>query len=150
MFAGLAAVAHWHRDQADAKKRVVVTRQMAYGLPSQAELLVQKSRGGTALNMAFIERLNGTFRERLASLIRKFRHAAHRIVALETAMHLIKCTYNFCFLHHEFSKTKHVGSPCTPSMAARLAWSLCELRALSHFISTGWAKQTHSVYQENL
>lgn len=113
------------------KKRVVeITRRMAHGLLSQAEHLLQKSQGGTILNTAFIERLNGTFRERLASLTRRSRHAAHRLKALETGMYLIGCTYNFCFPHHELSKTKHAGSPCTPAMATGLTdhiWSLCEL-----------------------
>jgi IS1 family transposase len=113
------------------KKRVVeITRRMAHGLLSQAEHLLQASQGGTVLNTAFIERLNATFRQRLASMTRRSRHAAHRIFALETGMYLIGCTYNFCFVHHELSKTKHVGSPCTPAMAAGLTdhvWSLCEL-----------------------
>jgi transposase-like protein/IS1 family transposase len=113
------------------KKRVVeITRQMAHGVLVQAEKLLQCSQGGTVLNTAFIERLNATFRERLASLTRKSRHAAHRIFALETGMYLIGCSYNFCFPHHELSKAKHRGSPCTPAMAAGLTdhvWSICEL-----------------------
>jgi len=113
------------------KKRVVeITRRMAHGLLEQAEQLLQRSRGGMVLNTAFIERLNGTFRQRLASLTRKSRHAARRLRALETGMYLIGCTYNFCLVHHELSKTKHVGSPCTPAMAAGLTdhvWSICEL-----------------------
>ena len=112
-------------------KRVVeVTRRMAHGLLSQAEQLLHQSRGGTVLNTAFIERLNATFRQRLASLTRRSRHAARTLKALETGMYLIGCTYNFCFPHHELSKTKHIGSPCTPAMAAGLTdhvWSLCEL-----------------------
>ncbi len=113
------------------KKRVVeITRRMAHGLMAQAEKLLQCSQGGTVLNTAFIERLNGTFRERLASLTRKSRHAARRLQALETGMYLIGCTYNFCFVHHELSKASHVGSPCTPAMAAGLSdhvWSIWEL-----------------------
>src|SRR6266436_8176172 len=113
------------------KKRVVeITRRMAHGLLEQAEQLLQRSRGGMVLNTAFIERLNGTFRQRLASLTRKSRHAARRLRALETGMWLLGCTYNFCLVHHELSKTKHVGSPCTPAMAAGLTdhvWSICEL-----------------------
>jgi hypothetical protein len=113
------------------KKRVVqITRRMAHGLLLQAEQLLQASQGGSVLNTAFIERLNGTFRERLASLTRKSRHAARRLRALETGMYLIGCTYNFCFPHHELSKTKHVGSPCTPAMAAGLTdhvWSIAEV-----------------------
>lgn len=113
------------------KKRVVeIARRMAHGLLSQAEKLLMQSQGGSVLNTAFSERLNGTFRERLASLTRKSRHAARRLRALETGMYLIGCSYNFCFPHHELSKTKHVGSPCTPAMAAGLTdhvWSIREL-----------------------
>ena len=113
------------------KKRVVeITRQMAHGLLDQAEKLLQLSGGGNVLNTAFIERLNGTFRERLASLTRKSRHAASRLQALHTGMYLIGCTYNFCFAHQELSKAKHWGRACTPAMASGLTdhvWSVCEL-----------------------
>ena len=113
------------------KKRVVeITRRMTHGLLAQAEKLLLLSHGGMSLNTAFIERLNGTFRERLASLTRKSRHAARRLRALETGMYLIGCSYNFCFAHHELSKASHVGSPCTPAMAAGLTnhvWSIFEL-----------------------
>src|SRR5437764_14199443 len=58
-----------------AKKRVVeITRQMAHGLLDQTEKLLQLSGGGSVLNTAITLRLNGTFRERLASLTRKSRH----------------------------------------------------------------------------
>ena len=113
------------------KKRVVeITRKMASGLLAQAEHLLMQSQGGSVLNTAFIERLNATFRERLASLTRKSRHAARRLFALETGMYLIGCSYNFCFPHHELSKAKHMGFPCTPAMAAGLTdhiWSIWEL-----------------------
>lgn len=113
------------------KKRVVeVTRRITHGQLAPAEYLLQASGGGTVLNTAFIERLNGTFRERLASLTRKSRHAARRLRALETGMYLIGCTYNFCFAHHELSKVSHAGSLCTPAMAAGLTdhvWSIAEL-----------------------
>ena len=113
------------------KKRVVeITRRVAHGCLEQAEKLLLLSRGGSVLNTAFIERLNGTFRERLACLTRKSRHAARRLRALETGMYLIGCSYNFCCVHHELSKASHVGSPCTPAMAAGLThhvWSLFEL-----------------------
>src|SRR5713226_2739156 len=113
------------------KKRVVeITRKMAHGLLEQAEKLLHRSRGGMVLNTAFIERLNGTFRERLASLTRKSRHAASRLQALHTGMYLIGCTYNFCFAHQELSKAKYWGRACTPAMASGLTdhvWSICAL-----------------------
>lgn len=82
------------------------------------------------LNTAFIERLNATFRERLASLTRKSRHTASRLHALHTGMYLIGCTYNFCVLHQELSKEKHWGKACTPALASGLTdhvWSFSEL-----------------------
>src|SRR5258708_15683952 len=95
------------------KKRVVeITRRMAHGMLDQAEKLLQLSGGGSVLNTAFIERLNGTFREQLASLTRKSRHAASRLQALHTGMYLIGCTYNFCCAHQELSKAKHWGKAC--------------------------------------
>jgi hypothetical protein len=113
------------------KKRVVeITRTMARGLVESAEYLLLRSRGGEHLNTAFIERLNGTFRERLASLTRKSRHAASRLHALHTGMYLIGCTYNFCVVHQELSKAKHWGKRCTPAMASGLTdhvWSFGEL-----------------------
>jgi transposase-like protein/IS1 family transposase len=113
------------------KKRVVeVTRTLTYGKQELANDLLQRSLGGSVWNTAFIERINGTFRERLAVLTRKCRHAARRLRALETGMYLVGCTYNLCFPHHELSKAKHLGFPCTPAMAASLTdhpWSISEL-----------------------
>ena len=113
------------------KKRVVeVTRKITRGTVEQAQQLLTMVKGCTELNTAFIERLNGTFRERLASLTRKCRHAAARLETLERGMYLVGCTYNFCFPHHELSKSTHFGYHCTPAMAAGLTdhtWSLREL-----------------------
>lgn len=120
------------------KKRVVeVTRRMAHGSLKRAAVLLRRSRGGTMLNTALIERFNGTMRERLATLTRKCRHAIHRVAALHTGMYLLGCTYNFCWPHHELSSVRdattgkrHVGQECTPAMAAGLTdhvWSVREL-----------------------
>ena len=112
-------------------KRVVeITRKMTHGLLDQAEKVLQLSGGGSVLNTALIERLNGTIRERLASLTRNSRHAASRIQALHTGMYLLGCTYHFCFVHQELSKATHWGRACTPAMASGLTdhlWRVCEL-----------------------
>jgi len=109
---------------------VEVTRKMTLGTLEQANRLLQTSRGGSTLNTSFIERLNGTMRERLAALTRKCRHAARRLDALSSGMYLIGTTYNFCFPHHELSKATHLGYACTPAMASGLTdhiWSMREL-----------------------
>ena len=113
------------------KKRVVeITRKMTVGTLERAGGLLQASSGGTVLNTAFIERFNGTMRERLASLTRRCRHAAGRLEALEAGMYLIGCTYNFCWPHHELSKPHHVGQACTPAMASGVVdrvWRVSDL-----------------------
>jgi IS1 family transposase len=112
-------------------RRVVqITRRMTQGSLEQAQKLLTQSQGGSVLNTAFIERLNATFRERLATLTRRCRHAAHRLEALETGMYLIGCVYNFCVVHDEWSSSRHFGTPTTPAMAAGLTtrrWSLKEM-----------------------
>lgn len=113
------------------KKRVVeVTRTMSYGSQEEAERLLQHSVGGSVLNTAFIERLNATMRQRLATLTRKGRQSARRLRPLETGMYLLGTTYNFCWGHHELSKPTHEGRVVTPAMAAGLTnhmWSVSEL-----------------------
>ena len=120
-----------------AKKRVVeITRKMVEGTLEYAQALLAASHGGTVLNTAFIERLNGTIRERLASLTRKCRHAARRLAALESGMWLLGCTYNFCWPHHELSRREALAQGrrgavlLTPAMASGLTdhvWSVQEL-----------------------
>src|SRR5713226_1827060 len=119
------------------KKRVVeITRKVVQGTLKHAQVLLSASCGGTVLNTAFIERLNGTMRERLASLTRKCRHAARRLTALESGMWLLGCTYNFCWPHHELSRraAKAQGQRgevlLTPAMASGLTdhiWRISEL-----------------------
>jgi IS1 family transposase len=116
------------------KRLTEVVRQMSHGSLEQAMRLLQHSAGGSMLNTSYIERLNRTVRERLATLTRKCRHAAHRLQALETGMYLIGSTYNFCCFHHELSKpvagTAQRVLRQTPAMASGLTdhiWSLSEL-----------------------
>lgn len=120
-----------------AKHHVVeVIRRMAQGTIEQAEELLAFSAGGIQLNTAFIERFNGTMRERLASLTRRSRHASRRLAALEAGMWLVGCTYNWCWPHHELSRRIACASGCrgeisiTPAMEASLTdhpWSVSEV-----------------------
>lgn len=110
-----------------------VIRQMSHGSFEKAQHILASSKGGTMLNTSFIERLNGTMRERLASLTRRCRHASSKLHAFHTGMYLIGSTYNFCWIHHELSKSVEkggLGRPCTPAMASGLTnhiWSVFEL-----------------------
>lgn len=119
------------------KKRVVeVIRRLTQGEAVAAMAVLAVSQGGKQLNTAFIERLNATFRERLASLTRRCRHAARKISRLEAGMWLVGCTYNFCWPHHELSRraarAQHRRGEVliTPAMASGLTehvWSVREL-----------------------
>lgn len=113
------------------KKRVVeITRKITRGPVEKAQELLKATKGCQEFNTSFIERFNGTMRERLASLTRKCRHAVHRLEVLDAGMFLIGCTYNFCFPHHELSNGKHFGYACTPAMAAGLTdhiWTVQEV-----------------------
>ena len=62
------------------KKRVgEVTRKLTWGTLEKAQRLLTMTVGCKEFNTSLIERFNGTMRERLASLTRKCRHAAHRL-----------------------------------------------------------------------
>ena len=91
---------------------------------------LEQSPGGTQINTAYIERLNGTMRERLASLTRKGRHASARLEAFQWGMYLIGCTYNLCWPHQQLRKKEQMGWVCTPAMASGLTthiWSMREV-----------------------
>jgi hypothetical protein len=60
------------------KHVVEVTRRVTLGKEQQANELLKQSQGGSVWNTACIERLNGTMRERLAVLTRKWRYGALR------------------------------------------------------------------------
>jgi transposase-like protein/IS1 family transposase len=126
------------------KKRVVeITRHVARGTCEKAQELLLMTKGCQQFNTSFIERLNGTVRERLASLTRKCRHAAARLETLAEGMYLIGCTYNFCFPHGELSKKTHFGCPTTPAMAAALTdhiWSMREL-LMYKIAPSSWEEQ---------
>jgi transposase-like protein len=112
-----------------AGKRVVgVTRRLVHGTSATARQLLAQTPGCRVLNTAYIERLNGTFRARLAPLARRTHHLVHRKELLHTGMYLVGTLYNFCTLHA--SLTLASGQARTPAMAAGITdhcWSVQEL-----------------------
>lgn len=63
-----------------------------------ARLLLQTQQGGV-INTAYIERLNATFRQRLAHLARRTRCPARESATLTAGMYIVGCFYNFCSPH---------------------------------------------------
>lgn len=111
------------------RRRVVgVVRRLAHGTLPLAQTLIAQTQGGGVLNTAYIERLNATFRARLAVLVRRTRGAARREVRLQAGMYLIGTVYNFCTYHA--SLTQQAQGRRTPAMAAGITdhcWSVAEL-----------------------
>jgi hypothetical protein len=79
------------------------------------------------INTTYIERLNTTFRERLAALTRRGRALARRTLTQQHSMYLIGTVYNFCTPHASLG---HAGGKTTPAMATGITdhcWSVQEL-----------------------
>lgn len=90
--------------------------------------LLWSTPGCQVLNTAYIERLNGTFRSRLAVLGRRTRRSARRLETVASGMYLVGTLYNFCTLHD--SLTVEEGHRQTPAMAAGITdhvWTVSEL-----------------------
>ncbi|MHB8645272.1 MAG: transposase [Thermomicrobiales bacterium] len=106
--------------QRQSGRVVGVTRRLAHGTRRWASRLL----GDGTIQTAYIERLNGTFRARLAALARRTRASGRSVTRLEAGMWLIGTVYNFC--------TPHGSLPhgATPAMAAGISdhvWTISEL-----------------------
>ena len=90
--------------------------------------LLWSTPGCQVLNTAYIERLNGTFRSRLAVLGRRTRRPARRPETVVHGMFWVGALYNFCTPHRSLPKVQ--GCHQTPAMAAAITdhgWSVQEL-----------------------
>jgi transposase-like protein len=109
-------------------RRVVeTTRRLVDGTPARVETLRRRSQGEGGINTAYIERLNATFRERLASLTRRGRALARCTLTLQHGMYVIGTVDNFCTPHASLAQA---GGKITPAMAAGITdhcWSVREL-----------------------
>jgi transposase-like protein len=124
------------------RRRVVETEhRIVDGTPARVETLRRRSQGEGVINTAYIERLNATFRERLASLTRRGRALARRTLTLQHGMYLIGTVYNFCTPHTSLA---HAGRGTTPAMAAGITdhcWTIQELLSF-HVPPSRWTPPT--------
>ena len=109
------------------RRRVVATdRRIIDGTPARVETLRRRSQGDGVINTADIERLNATFRERLAPLARRCRALARETLTLHEGMFLVGTVYNFCTPHESLHSVQNT----TPAMAAGITdhcWTMQEL-----------------------
>jgi transposase-like protein len=112
-----------------AKRCVTGTvHRLVEGSIGQFLTLLWSTPGCTTLNTAFIERLNGTFRARLAALARRTHAVLQRPAALHAGMYLVGTLYNFCIVHTSLRTPE--GVKRTPAMAAGISdhcWTVSEL-----------------------
>jgi transposase-like protein/IS1 family transposase len=109
------------------RRVVAIERRIVEGTPARVETLRRRSQGDGVINTAYIERLNATFRERLAALTRRGRALARRTLTVQHGMYMIGTVYNFCTPH---ASLVHAGSATTPAMAAGITdhcWTVHEL-----------------------
>jgi transposase-like protein/IS1 family transposase len=113
-----------------ARRRVVETdRRIVDGTATRVETLRRRSQGHGVINTAYIERLNATFRERLAPLARRCRALARQTLTLHEGMFLVGTVYNFCTPHESLNSVQKT----TPAMAAGITdhcWTMHELLSL--------------------
>jgi transposase-like protein/uncharacterized membrane protein (UPF0136 family) len=119
-----------------AKRRVVsVTHRVVVGTVAAVATTLSTTSGNTVINTAYIERLNATFRSRLAPLVRRGRAVARTEAMLTAGIHLVGGAYNFCWTHDSLRLAAAVEAPTkwverTPAMAAGLTdhpWTMADL-----------------------
>ncbi len=102
--------------------------RLVHGSVRQFLTLLWSTPGCQVLNTAFIERLNGTFRSRLAVFGRRTRMPARRAATVEHGLYLVGTLYNFCCVHRSLCTVD--GQRRTPAMAAGITdhvWTVGEL-----------------------
>ena len=114
-----------------------VLRRIVQGTETQVNHLVRATQEGGVINTAYIERLNATFRMRLAGLVRRGRCLLHQTTTLHVGVYLVGTVYNFCANHDSLRVPLAVGRSGrrhwvlrTPAMAAGITdhcWTVQEL-----------------------
>jgi transposase-like protein len=124
-----------------AKRRVIgVVRRVVTGVGEAVAARLRATQGGSetaVINTAYIERLQATFRSRLAALVRRSRAPVRLRETLAAGMWLVGTCYNFCWEHKSMRREREGSDPSggkwvqsTPAQAARLTdhrWSVEEL-----------------------
>ena len=116
--------------------KLTIDRRIVQGSKATIAHLIEKTQGGGVINTAYIERLNATFRQRLAWLARRTRYLARQKETLMAGMYTVGNFYNFCDYHHSLRLKLSVGRrgyrwvQRTPAIAAGITdhcWSIEEV-----------------------
>jgi transposase-like protein len=77
-----------------------IEQRIVQGPLAQIRALIHRSQGRGTINTAYIERLNATFRARIAALVRRGRALGRQLPTLHASVYLMGTVYNFCTYHH--------------------------------------------------
>ena len=102
-------VKHYER-----RRVVAIERRIVDGTPARGETLRRRAPGHGVINPAYIERLNATFRERLAPLARRCRALARHTLTLHEGMFLVGTVSNFCTPHASLSHSESTPQTVKP------------------------------------
>jgi hypothetical protein len=102
---------------------VTTERRMVDGTPAHVETLRRRSYEDGVIPTAYMERLNATFRARLAPLARRCRVVAPHTLTPYEGMCLVGTGCNFCTPHASVSQAQKT----TPAMAAGIT-NYCSTR----------------------
>jgi len=117
-------------------RRGRIDRQIAQGDEQLVRQLIRGSQAGGWINTAFIERLNATFRLRMACLVRQGRQLVRHPETLEAWMWLVGSVYNWCTYHEALAaaltlpRQQRRWLQRTPAIATGLTdhrWAVAEL-----------------------
>jgi hypothetical protein len=113
-----------------------VQQRIQQGSAAVVQRLIRATQGAGGVNTAYIERLNATFRARLAPLARRTRARIRATATLHAGVYLVGTVYNFCTYHQslrmEFAllRQQRRWLRRTPAIAAGITdhcWSVQEL-----------------------
>lgn len=124
--------------QYKARRVIGVERRIKRGTEEQVRAVQYRAHSESVLNTAYIERHNGTLRQKLTALVRRGRCLLRQSVTLPDGMWLVGAVYNFCTPHESLrvpapAQDRHATRRLrerTPAMAARITdhcWSVKEL-----------------------
>lgn len=124
----LYVVVHKHR----RKGRVVrVSTRIVYGTHDDLERALKQSSCSNKVNIAFVERYNGTDRHQNSRKVRKSYRFSKDWDIHNAATYFSAYSYNFCWPVRTLRTEDATGAwhPCSPAMAAKLTdhvWTLLE------------------------
>jgi len=113
-----------------------IKRRIFQGGKELVERLLLRTQHGGVINTAYIERLNATFRQRMANLARRTCCLARENATLSAGMYIVGCFYNFCTPHKSLrvkiwiTERKWRWADRTPAIAAGITdhiWTPAEL-----------------------